>query len=506
MKTSLRTKIVLLLSISLFLFGILSVFISYNIYIDTTISQNKILGKGIAKLVASTIDPNMVNEYLKNGEKAEGYLRTKIRLHNIQKSTPNIKFVYVYKILADGCHVVFDIDTNDIQGEAPGTIIPFDKAFTKYIPTLLTGGTIDPVISDEKYGWLLTTYVPVHDDMGVCQCYAAVDISMDWIRIQANNYLEKLAIIFFAIFIVLLITSIILSNSKIIIPINKMVTATNMFVYDNKYSLEKSLEWMRHINIKTGDEIENLYLAVSKMASDSVVYIDDIKKKNDAISAMQNAFILTLADMIESRDKNTGQHIRKTAEYVKIILQALKDQGIYKEEITDEFMKNVIKSAPLHDIGKINVPDAILNKPGKLTDEEFTLMKSHSSVGGEIISHIIDVVPDSDYLSEAKNLATYHHEKWNGSGYPAGLSKEDIPLSARVMAVADVFDALVSNRSYKKGFPYEKALAIIVEERETHFDPKIVDAFLAAKEEVLRVADQFKRMEDPQGDETSHSL
>lgn len=503
MKASLRTKIVLLLSISLFLFGISSALISYNIYIDTSINQNKILGKGVAKLVASVIDPSMVNEYLQKGEKAEGYLRTKIRLQNIQKSTPNIKFVYVYKILEDGCHVVFDLDADDMQGEHPGTIIPFDKAFAEHIPTLLAGGDIDPIISNETYGWLLTAYVPVSDDMGICQCYAAVDISMDWIRVQAKSYLKNLAVIFFGIFLILLIISIILSNSQIIIPLNKMVTATNMFVYTNPDSMEKSLEWIRHINIKTGDEIENLYRAVSKMAADSVTYIDDIKKKNEAISAMQNALILTLADMVESRDQNTGQHIRKTAEYVRIILQELRKQGLYKEIITDEFIKNVIKSAPLHDIGKINVPDAILNKPGKLTDEEFALMKSHASVGGEIISHIIDVFPDSDYLREAKNLATYHHEKWNGGGYPVGLSKEDIPLSARVMAVADVFDALVSNRSYKKGFPYEKALAIIWEERGRHFDPKIVEAFFAAKEDVLRVADQFKKTEVAPGGDLS---
>ena len=241
MKASLRTKIVLLLSISLFLFGISSALISYNIYIDTSINQNKILGKGVAKLVASVIDPSMVNEYLQKGEKAEGYLRTKIRLQNIQKSTPNIKFVYVYKILEDGCHVVFDLDADDMQGEQPGTIIPFDKAFAEHIPTLLAGGDIDPIISNETYGWLLTAYVPVSDVMGICPCYAAVDISMDWIRVQAKSYLKNLAVIFFGIFLILLIISIILSNSQIIIPLHKMVTATNMFVYTNPDSMEKSL-------------------------------------------------------------------------------------------------------------------------------------------------------------------------------------------------------------------------------------------------------------------------
>ena len=161
--------------------------------------------------------------------------------------------------------------------------------------------------------------------------------------------------------------------------------------------------------------------------------------------------------------------------------------------MTDSFIDNVINSAPLHDIGKIAVPDAILNKPGKLTKEEFDLMKTHTTAGGKIISSIIEMVPDSHYLDEAKNLATYHHERWDGAGYPTGLAGENIPLSARIMAVADVFDALVSKRSYKEGFPYDKALNIIKEERGTHFDPKLVDAFLAVKEKVLSVAREFNK-------------
>lgn len=167
---------------------------------------------------------------------------------------------------------------------------------------------------------------------------------------------------------------------------------------------------------------------------------------------MHTAFLITLADMVESRDQNTGDHVRKTASYVKIILNELKREGVYTEQLTDKYIGDVVSSAPLHDVGKINISDIILNKPGKLTDEEFEIMKTHTTAGGNIISSIIDKVPDSDYLHEAKNLAMYHHEKWNGKGYPAGLAGEDIPLSARVMAVADVFDALISNRCYKKGF------------------------------------------------------
>ena len=206
---------------------------------------------------------------------------------------------------------------------------------------------------------------------------------------------------------------------------------------------------------------------------------------------MQNGLILVLADLVESRDQCTGDHIRKTAEYTRVIMEQMRKDGIYTEQLTDGFIEDVVRSAPLHDLGKIRIPDAILNKPGKLTDEEFEAIKEHTTAGGNIVSHAIDMVSDSDsgYLIEARNLAYYHHEKWNGQGYPQKLSGEDIPLSARIMAVADVFDALVSKRSYKEPFPLEKAIAIIEEGSGTHFDPNIVTAFLHAREEICAIAE-----------------
>lgn len=170
-------------------------------------------------------------------------------------------------------------------------------------------------------------------------------------------------------------------------------------------------------------------------------------------------------------------------------MKQMQKDGIYADEITNEFIDNVVHSAPLHDIGKIQVPDSLLNKPGKLTAEEFKIMQKHTMAGKEIIEKAIEsVAGDSGYLKEAKNLAAYHHEKWNGKGYPCGLSGEDIPLSARIMAVADVFDALMSRRSYKPPFDFEYAVSIIKNDSGTHFDPQIVTAFLNAEEEIREVA------------------
>ena len=203
------------------------------------------------------------------------------------------------------------------------------------------------------------------------------------------------------------------------------------------------------------------------------------------------SFIMILADMVENRDENTGAHIRKTAAYVRIILTKMKEMGIHKDVLTDEYIENVVNSAPLHDIGKIQVPDAVLNKPGKLNDMEYEIMKTHTTAGKTVIDQLIKQVPRCAYLQEARYMANYHHEKWDGNGYPEHLSGEDIPLSARVMAVADVFDALVAVRVYKPAMPFEKAMGIIKKDAGTHFDPVIAEAFLNAEEKVRAVTSKI---------------
>lgn len=493
-KFSIRTKILLLFSVALFIFGFSAATISYKIYMDSSIEEYKRFGTGVAKLVAETIDAERISEYLEKGIEAEGYTETKQRLYRIREISPDIKFIYVYRILEDGCHVVFDLDTEELAASEVGDIEEFDDEFIEYLPILTQGGKIDPIISDGIYGWLLSAYIPMHDSKGKYQCYVAVDVSMDSLREQANSYLTKLAIIFLVIFVSILWIGYQIAKYRLILPINKMAHFVGMFAYNSEEDMEKNLENIRKLNIHTGDETENLYKAFVKMTEDSIRYTKDVQNKNETISNMHNALIITLADLVESRDENTGHHIKKTAAYVRIILEELKREGVYKDQINDSFIENVVNSAPLHDIGKIAVPDSILNKPGKLTDEEFDLMKTHTTVGGKIIESIIETLPDSHYLDEAKNLAVFHHERWDGKGYPTGIAGEDIPLSARIMAVADVFDALVSKRSYKEGFPYEKAFSIIEEESGTHFDPKLAKAFLKAKKQILEAAKIFKKL------------
>lgn len=207
---------------------------------------------------------------------------------------------------------------------------------------------------------------------------------------------------------------------------------------------------------------------------------------HEQLSNMQSGLITFMAEVVENRDDNTGGHIKRTAEYVECITKELRRHGTYSDILTDRYASDMVVAAPLHDIGKIHIPDAVLNKPGKLTEEEFEIMKTHTTAGEELLTHAKAELGESGYLNTAVEMAAYHHEWWNGKGYPYGISGEEIPLCARIMAVADVFDALTSKRCYKNAMPLEKAYAIIKEESGTHFDPAVVEAFFAASENMIK--------------------
>ena len=488
-KTSLRAKVLLVVASAMLIIAVAITGISYIQFREAAIEEKATKAENLAQVAAAYIDADRVDEYVSQGEAAEGYAEIRTRMKTIMLAAEDVSFVYAYRIMEDGCHVVFDPDTEDTPGAAPGEVIPFEDAFRQYVPALLAGEKIDPVISDDTYGWLLTVYEPVYDSSGVCQCYAAVDMDMSSISVRCYQFLARVVSLFLGFFIMILTVAIWLAEYSVILPINTMALTTEQYAFETKEAREEAVKSIEGLEISTGDEIENLYRSVVRTTEGVVKNIEQVEKQNAMISKLQNGLILVLADMVESRDKNTGDHVRKTAAYADVIMRQLKKENIYADQLTDSFIQDVVNSAPLHDVGKIHVPDSVLNKPGRLTDDEFATIKQHTTSGSEIISRAIDMVSEGGegFLKEAKNLALYHHEKWNGTGYPKGCKGEEIPLSARIMAVADVFDALVSRRSYKEGLSMEDAMRIIHEGSNSHFDPKIVSAFEHASAEVEEI-------------------
>lgn len=199
-----------------------------------------------------------------------------------------------------------------------------------------------------------------------------------------------------------------------------------------------------------------------------------------------------MASLAETRDNETGNHISRTSAYVKILALKLQNHPKFRNFLSDDMINTLYKSAPLHDIGKIGIPDYILLKNGKLSFEEFEIMKTHTTLGKEAIEHAENQLGyEVDFLKIAKEIAYLHHERFDGRGYPLGIKGEDIPISARLMSIADVYDALISERVYKNSIEHKKAVAIMKKGRNTHFDPNILDAFLELEKEFEQIAKSF---------------
>jgi HD-GYP domain-containing protein (c-di-GMP phosphodiesterase class II) len=492
-RVSLRIKTLVVFVFSLSTVAVVCTVLSVNSYRKATINEHSQIALGTAGLAAGSINGDRVEVYLEDGGNTRDYKEIKNRLKMILESSVEIEYLYVYKAEPEGFRVVFDIDTEELPGNEVGAFIPYDEGFEPYIPQLLAGEEIEPILTNDKYGHLLTAMSPVYSSDGKCVCYAIADVDMQRLDAATRSFLVEIISVFFGFFILMCTFTIWLTNYHIILPVNSIVKCMNRLsnTSGTQESMDENVKMFRSLGIHTGDELENLYLSATGMTKNQAEQVRSIRKLSESTAKMQDGLIITMADLVESRDSDTGAHVQKTAAYVRIIVEGLKKKGYYIEKITPKFISDVVRSAPLHDVGKINIPDEVLNKPGKLTDEEYEIMKTHTTAGKRIMEHAISTVEGDNYLKEARNMAAYHHERWDGKGYPDRIHGEVIPLSARIMAVADVFDALTSPRVYKPAFPLDKALTILEEGKGTQFDPKCVEVFMEALPEVKVILKKY---------------
>ncbi|MBR4707042.1 MAG: HD domain-containing protein [Pseudobutyrivibrio sp.] len=490
----LQTKVTMLLVTAAVSMTIIMALISVRLYYNTSKLECTNSAEGAVRLAAREVDPEKIDMFLKKGRDAEGYQETEEALAAIRKNIVDVEYLYVLKIERDGCHFIFDIETGSMPAYKPGEVVPFEPAFYPYLNDLYEGKEIAPIESKDISGWVLSKYYPIRDKKGNTVAYVGADVSMNYLSDYATNYFWRAAVIFSGFLLLIIAYGMFKARYNLIHPINSMAAMADSFIYDadNQAIMQDNVKRLKSLEIATHDEVENLYRNMCKMTEDAVNKMNDIRHQAKRINQMQEGLIITMADMVESRDSDTGYHILKTADYVEIILEGLVKKGYYKEKLTPKYIEDVKMSAPLHDIGKINIPDSVLNKPGKLTDEEYEIMKRHTTEGKKLMEKAISTVQGENYLKEARNMAAYHHEKWDGTGYPEGLKGAVIPLSARIMAVADVFDALTAKRVYKDPMPFEKAMSIITEGAGKHFDPKCVEVFVDAEKEVRRVLRKYQ--------------
>ncbi len=209
-----------------------------------------------------------------------------------------------------------------------------------------------------------------------------------------------------------------------------------------------------------------------------------IEAQTREILETRDLALITLAKLAESRDIDTGLHLERMSEYGRRLAEQLGKHGPYRSQVDSEFVHHLHRSSPLHDIGKVGIPDAILHKPGPLADDEFAIMQRHTTIGGDTLRSVVETHPGQTFLSMGMEIAYAHHERWDGAGYPNGLAREAIPLSARIVALADAYDAITSPRPYKQAYEHEEAIRRITKDRGHHFDPALVDAFLACHQDL----------------------
>ncbi|MDF2614568.1 MAG: rpfG3 [Clostridia bacterium] len=216
-----------------------------------------------------------------------------------------------------------------------------------------------------------------------------------------------------------------------------------------------------------------------------------VEEKTQMIEKLQDVIVISLAELVECRDGETGGHVKRTAKYLQALVEAMDENNVYRDVLSKQYIKDILRAAPLHDIGKIGISDDTLLKQSSLDEEEFEYMKKHTTLGGKTLQKAIDEAGNESFLYIARDMALSHHEKWDGSGYPRGLKQEEIPLCGRIMAVADVYDALISRRSYKQPFTYEAAAEMIIKGKGLQFDPCVVEVFEKVRDKFERIASRY---------------
>ena len=392
--SSLRTKMLFnLMSITLFVAIFISA-ISYTIYQDSIIEDRQRIADGIISMVVNEINPKRVDEFLEKGYQAEGYKEVERELYKIRASNSDIKFLYVYKIMEDGCHVVFDLDTPTIEASEPGSVEEFDESFEELLPDLLAGRPIRPIINNDKYGNLLTIYKPVYSSTGKCVCYAGIDFSMEILNDYGRMFITKVIALFSGAVILIFVLVLLFIENNIILPVNTMAYCARNFAYDSETAREKNIERMRSLDIRTHDEIENLYSAFLKTTADSMHYFENLRKAKIEVAVMDK---LAHTDSLTGL-KNKTAYAKKTSDFDAAIAKGHAEFCIVMVDVN--YLKRVNDTYG-HEYGNIYLINA-----GKLACEIFGEENVYRIGGDEFVA-----VLDGENFAKSSELV----EKFRGT-------------------------------------------------------------------------------------------
>ena len=387
--TSLRTKMVFnLLSITL-LVAVFICSISYTLYTESTKKEHIRIADGMITMVANAINPYRVDEFIERGHQAEGYNEVERELYKIRASNSDIKFIYVYKIMEDGCHVVFDLDTATVPASSPGDILDFDEEFYEDLDNLFAGRPIAPKISNGQFGYLLTIYKPVYNYTGKCVCYAGIDFSMEQLNEYGRAFISKVIALLAGAVVFILALGLSFIENNIILPVNTMAYCAKNFAYDSETARESNIERIKSLEIKTNDEIENLYSAFVKTTSDSMHYFENLKRAKIQVAVMDE---LAHKDALTGL-KNKTAYVEKTAQFDADIADNKAEFAIIMIDVN--FLKKVNDTYG-HEYGNIYLINA-----GELVCSVFGVDNVYRVGGDEFVA-----VLDGEILNRCDELVT----------------------------------------------------------------------------------------------------
>ncbi|SHI47480.1 HD domain-containing phosphohydrolase [Pseudobutyrivibrio xylanivorans] len=485
---AIHKKISVMLSTTICLLSVIMIWISITFYYEDCKEEYSDEAFAIVENAASILDGDEIYEYVKWGDKAKGYHDVENQMKMLLNNTQGVVKLSFFIPEQNGFLYLFQVGKEGVTLSDNGIIIPYYDEFSKYNDYFKNKEVIHEIMFNSDKSVMFASY-PVRNSNGEIVCYAISDVYMSFLSEYARDYLMKIFLCFSGFVVMIMIFAFTLAGYELVIPINCITNAACEFLdsHGDQNALDENVRKTRSIGICTGDEVEQLYRTICQMESEMAEYVRDLRHFANTTRKTQTGLIITLAGIVESRDINSTSHVHNTAAYVRIILNGLKKKGYYSEKLSDEYMEEVEMSAPLHDIGKIQISDSIINKRDELTNEEEEIYKLHTVYGRRIMEKAITIVNDDTYLKEARNMAAYHHERWDGKGFPEGLHGEVIPLSARVMGLANELDELISPRGFKISCTLDEAIEIIKSESGKKFDPKCVDALLECISDVKTV-------------------
>ncbi len=477
-RTTLKFNIFLMfLAMALGLNFVISI-TSFAFYSDTLNSEIEKTSIGFANSVASGINGNRVRDWLERS-RMEEYSLSEKEIISFVKSNNNVKKITVAKMLSNEMQILFEVGFDKVNKHFLNKI-PYSDELETIKNDLLYGYHIDP-IKDES-GQYIISLTPVKSSLDEVECYVICEMSLGDIaserKILINTLIITLMISIFVISAVYLYL-----KGSLVSPLTRVAEALKRFAEDNR---------LGDITKRTLLDVKNnSFYEIKKMNEDFLGLINDVKDSSERVEDIGHDIIKNVSGMVNKRNIKDTSNTDAIKDYTLIIFDNLLQKRKYKKLLTDVFMDAVITAVPLYDIGEITISDDILNKTGSLTDEEYELIKRHTESGYELIDEVMGGLHDEYYINVAKDMAKYHHERWDGSGYMSKLKGKQIPFSARVIAVADVFNALVSNKFYRDGKTIDEAFDIIRKGRRKLFDKNIADAFLKGENSVRRIARKY---------------